>query len=151
MEAVSLIIFCGFSVDYPLHIVQAHIQEHGSKGTGAQQALREVGWAVVSGCVTTCGAASFLMFCEIRIFRRFGQVLICNMVFSLIFALVWIPAALEIYDPLRPWGNKKAGDGKRSQSNDALEAERPQSSSGQVSPDLDEEIHEGFVALMTPR
>ena len=23
MEAVSLIIFCGFSVDYPLHVVQA--------------------------------------------------------------------------------------------------------------------------------
>eukprot|EP00435_Cladocopium_sp_Y103_P055407 s1533_g18.t1 len=27
MEAVSLIIFCGFSVDYPLHVVQAYVHE----------------------------------------------------------------------------------------------------------------------------
>lgn len=101
MEAVSLIIFCGFSVDYPLHVVQSHISEHAAKGTGARQALREVGCAVASGCVTTCGAAVFLLLCEIRLFTRFGQVLICNMIFSLLFAIVWIPAALEVYDPLQ--------------------------------------------------
>merc|ERR1711966_529058 len=31
----------------------------------------------------------------IRIFRRFGQVLIANMLFALMFALLWIPALLE--------------------------------------------------------
>eukprot|EP00439_Symbiodinium_sp_Y106_P045782 s258_g5.t2 len=56
MEAVSLIIFCGFSVDYPLHVVQAYVQER-SKGSGVRRALREVGGAVASGCATTCGAA----------------------------------------------------------------------------------------------
>ncbi|CAE8678751.1 unnamed protein product [Polarella glacialis] len=94
MEAVSLIIFCGFSVDYPLHVVQAYVQER-DRGAGVRGALREVGGAVVSGCLTTCGAASFLLLCQIRLFTRFGQVLVVNMIFALIFALVWIPAVLE--------------------------------------------------------
>lgn len=94
MEAVSLIIFCGFSVDYPLHVVQAYVQERRA-GAGVRQALHEVGYAVASGCITTVGAASFLMMCEIIIFKRFGQVLIANMIFALLFALIWIPALLE--------------------------------------------------------
>ncbi|CAK9008388.1 unnamed protein product, partial [Durusdinium trenchii] len=118
MEAVSLIIFCGFSVDYPLHVawpvalsspsgaedsskqlvVQAYVQER-QKGAHIRHALREVGSAVASGCVTTCGAALFLLFCQIRIFTRFGQVLVVNMLCSLIFALLWIPAVLELCRP----------------------------------------------------
>lgn len=94
MEAVSLIIFCGFSVDYPLHVVQAYVMER-SAGAGVREALREVGFAVASGCITTVGAAAFLFMCEITIFRRFGQVLIANMLFALLFALLWIPALLE--------------------------------------------------------
>merc|ERR1712137_251438 len=94
MEAVSLIIFCGFSVDYPLHVVQAYVMER-SAGAGVREALREVGFAVASGCATTVGAAAFLFMCEITIFRRFGQVLIANMLFALLFALLWTPALLE--------------------------------------------------------
>lgn len=95
MEAVSLIIFCGFSVDYPLHVVQAYVHER-QRGAKVQDAIGEVGSAVASGCVTTCGAAVFLLFCQIRIFTRFGQVLVVNMVCSLVFALLWIPAVLEL-------------------------------------------------------
>eukprot|EP00439_Symbiodinium_sp_Y106_P034565 s258_g4.t1 len=40
--------------------------------------------------------SAFLLFCQIRIFTRFGQVLVVNMLFALVFALVWIPAALEL-------------------------------------------------------
>mmetsp|Transcript_144158 Transcript_144158/g.251238 ORF Transcript_144158/g.251238 Transcript_144158/m.251238 type:complete len:381 (+) Transcript_144158:3-1145(+) len=94
MEAVSLIIFCGFSVDYPLHVVQAYVQERRA-GAGVKEALREVGFAVASGCLTTVGAASFLLCCEILLFRRFGQVLMANMIFALLFALLWIPSCLE--------------------------------------------------------
>eukprot|EP00930_Biecheleria_cincta_P016407 TRINITY_DN13356_c3_g2_i1.p1 TRINITY_DN13356_c3_g2~~TRINITY_DN13356_c3_g2_i1.p1 ORF type:complete len:491 (+),score=90.13 TRINITY_DN13356_c3_g2_i1:60-1532(+) len=115
MEAVSLIIFCGFSVDYPLHVVQAYVMER-SKGSGIRLALKEVGWAVASGCFTTCGAAVFLNLCTITIFQRFGQVLIVNMVFALIFALVWIPATLEACSR-----RKKGDEGKtcRQQESDA--------------------------------
>lgn len=95
MEVVSLIIFCGFSVDYPLHVVQAYVHER-QRGAKVQDAINEVGSAVASGCVTTCGAAVFLLFCQIRIFTRFGQVLVVNMVCSLVFALLWIPAVLEL-------------------------------------------------------
>lgn len=95
MEAVSLIIFCGFSVDYPLHVVQAYVQERRA-GAGVRQALHEVGFAIASGCFTTVGAAAFLLMCEIRIFRRFGLVLMANMLFSLVFALLWIPPLLEL-------------------------------------------------------
>jgi len=103
MEAVSLIIFCGFSVDYPLHVVQAYVHER-QRGAKVRHAIGEVGSAVASGCVTTCGAAMFLLFCEIRIFTRFGQVLVVNMVCSLIFALLWIPAVLELCTRPSPSG-----------------------------------------------
>lgn len=115
MEAVSLIIFCGFSVDYPLHVVQAYVQERRD-GAGVREALNEVGYAVASGCITTVGAASFLLMCEIRIFRRFGQVLMANMIFALLFALLWIPAVLELREMMcskRSKGDSAApaGDG----------------------------------------
>eukprot|EP00435_Cladocopium_sp_Y103_P067325 s121_g29.t2 len=67
-----------------------------------QDAIGEVGSAVASGCVTTCGAAVFLLFCQIRIFTRFGQVLVVNMVCSLVFALLWIPAVLELRQKRAP-------------------------------------------------
>jgi len=94
MEAVSLIVFCGFSVDYPLHVVHAYVLEK-ERGSDVKVALKEVGWAVTSGCVTTVGASVFLLFGQISIFSRFGGVLIVNMISSLLFALVWLPAFLE--------------------------------------------------------
>lgn len=107
MEAVSLIIFCGFSVDYPLHVVQAYVMERG-RGKGVLPALQEVGCAVLSGCATTCGGAFPLWwFCKIVIFNRFGQVLIVNMLFAVIFALIWIPAVLEMRCSCP---NRKVGD-----------------------------------------
>eukprot|EP00927_Polykrikos_kofoidii_P061928 TRINITY_DN56753_c0_g1_i1.p1 TRINITY_DN56753_c0_g1~~TRINITY_DN56753_c0_g1_i1.p1 ORF type:complete len:418 (+),score=72.00 TRINITY_DN56753_c0_g1_i1:108-1256(+) len=153
MEAVSLIIFCGFSVDYPLHVVQAHIQETNSKGTGAREALREIGCAVTSGCITTCGAAVFLLLCEINLFNRFSQVLMCNMVFSLIFAVIWIPSALELYDPLQKEGGCLFSFATLSQLRGAFGL----NSKGETLKDeeMEELPPEGFVMLdsgqMTPR
>jgi len=111
MEAVSLIVFSGFSVDYPLHVVQAYVQEK-REGNGIKEALREVGCAITSGCITTVGAAAFLLLCEIRIFTRFGQVLMCNMVFALLFALLWIPALL-FWCELRQAPKVSSGDARR--------------------------------------
>lgn len=147
MEAVSLIIFCGFSVDYPLHVVQAYVQER-REGAGVREALKEVGFAVASGCITTVGAASFLCLCEIRIFRRFGQVLMANMIFALLFALLWIPALLE-WKELTPCrsGTGKSASKKESNVDSGYAAPRVPHLDLATTPLQSRSWPEGFEAL----
>eukprot|EP00434_Breviolum_minutum_P007216 symbB.v1.2.006369.t1/scaffold371.1/size308833/16 len=92
--------------DDPMDATQDEGSSDGElvQSSAVRHAIGEVGSAVASGCVTTCGAAMFLLFCEIRIFTRFGQVLVVNMVCSLIFALLWIPAVLELCTRPSPSG-----------------------------------------------
>lgn len=149
MEAVSLIIFCGFSVDYPLHVVQAYVHER-QRGAKVQDAIGEVGSAVASGCVTTCGAAVFLLFCQIRIFTRFGQVLVVNMLCSLVFALLWIPAVLELRQKRAPLN----GDAEEGYAMGLLGEEGRQTGGGVMrAPERSERLmlevdeSEGFAAL----
>lgn len=150
MEAVSLIVFCGFSVDYPLHMVQSYVQERDT-GKGIAAALQEVGCAVTSGCFTTVGAAAFLLLCDIKIFTRFGQVLMANMGFSLIFAVLWIPAALESYEACCSRRKPQPHDdcnGTRSRSSGGGRASVPRLDlSSLVRQDDYDEVPEGFQAF----
>jgi protein dispatched 1 len=62
----------GLAVDYIVHMA-ASVAHCGIPGCqGVQFALRTVGLSVVSGAVTTIGAAVFLLPCEMAVFQQFG-------------------------------------------------------------------------------
>eukprot|EP00971_Amphidinium_carterae_P178996 3550458-Amphidinium_carterae.1 len=44
----------------------------------------------------------FLLFCEVQLFKEFGQMLVVNMLYSLAFALVWLPSVLEALNLCTP-------------------------------------------------
>jgi hypothetical protein len=92
VEAVSLILFVGFSVDYTLHLAEAF---HLSPPPKVQNALSRVAQAIVSAGITTGGSAVFLFFCIIQVFKNFGLAVVLNTIWSLLFALVFYPAILD--------------------------------------------------------
>merc|ERR1719482_236652 len=93
IEAIGLILFVGFSVDYTLHVAEAF---HHAPPPKVENALRRVGWAVVSAAFTTSGSAFFLFFCTIQVFVKFGGAIILNSMWSLLFATVFFPALLSV-------------------------------------------------------
>ena len=56
VEAISLILFVGFSVDYTLHFAEAF---HVSPPPKIENALSRVGRAIISAGTTTGGSAAF--------------------------------------------------------------------------------------------
>ena len=62
----------GLAVDYVVHMAAA-VAHCGLQGPPAvRAALRTVGMSVISGAVTTVGAALFLLPCEMAVFQQFG-------------------------------------------------------------------------------
>ena len=72
VECVGVAIMVGLAVDYIVHMstAVAHCGLQGRAAVGF--ALRTVGLSVVSGAVTTIGAAVFLLPCEMAVFQQFG-------------------------------------------------------------------------------
>ena len=68
VEAIGLILFVGFSVDYTLHVAEAF---HHAPPPKVENALRHVGKAVMSAAATTIGSAFFLFFCTVNVRRSF--------------------------------------------------------------------------------
>ena len=91
VEAISLILFVGFSVDYTLHFAEAF---HVSPPPKIENALSRVGRAIISAGTTTGGSAAFLLCCTVQVFKNFGVAVITNTIWSLLFALVFFPAML---------------------------------------------------------
>jgi hypothetical protein len=83
VECVGVAVMVGLAVDYIVHM-SACIAHCGHTGrTAVETALRTVGMSVVSGAVTTIGAAVFLVPCEMAVFQQFGAPFACRAVLPL--------------------------------------------------------------------
>ena len=90
----------GFSVDYVVHLANHYVESPQlTRFKKTQESLREIGISVVSGAVTTSGAAAFLLFGQISVFRKFSSILIVTIAFSLIVSLFFFPALCHIMGP----------------------------------------------------
>ena len=75
VEAISVTIFVGFSVDYCLHLANSYNESHRRSRYGrTKDALTQIGGSVLSASVTTVGASLFLLFADVVIFQSFGCV-----------------------------------------------------------------------------
>ena len=90
------------AVDYTVHIANAYVNAGeevanggGSDGCGGgaggreswrriRVALRRMGLSVISGAVTTVGAAAFLLGCLITFFDTFGEFMCVTLVAALV-------------------------------------------------------------------
>jgi hypothetical protein len=93
IEAIGMILFVGFSVDYTLHVAEAFHQAPPPK---VENAMKRVGRPICSAAATTAGSAFFLFFCTIQVFFKFGLAIILNSAWSVLFALLFFPALLAV-------------------------------------------------------
>ncbi|XP_053546042.1 protein dispatched homolog 3 [Bombina bombina] len=111
VEAISLSILVGSSVDYCVHLVEGyliagenlplHIKENpaGCRQWRASEAIRHVGVAIVSSAVTTVIATIPLFFCIIAPFAKFGKIVALNTGISILYTLTVSTALLSIMGP----------------------------------------------------
>ncbi|XP_071259392.1 protein dispatched homolog 3-like isoform X1 [Salvelinus alpinus] len=113
VEAISLSILVGSSVDYCLHLVEGYLlagetlpatPEHTMDLSAKRQrrtldAVNHVGVAIVSSAVTTVISTIPLFFCVIVPFAKFGQIVAINTVVSILFTLTVTAAMLATMGP----------------------------------------------------
>lgn len=99
----------GLSVDYIVHLAEAY---RSSPSTGrtdrVHHMLESIGLSVVSGAVTTIGAAVFMLFAKIQFFFQFGIFIISTVGISLLFALFGFTTFLSLCGPQGETGCLKA-------------------------------------------
>ncbi|XP_037634369.1 protein dispatched homolog 3 [Sebastes umbrosus] len=115
VEAISLSILVGSSVDYCLHLVEGYLlageamssmTDHDSEHRAERQrrtleAVNHVGVAIVSSAVTTVISTVPLFFCVIVPFAKFGQIVAINTAVSIFFTLTVTVAMLACMAPAR--------------------------------------------------
>uniref|UniRef100_A0A672IHZ9 Dispatched RND transporter family member 3 n=1 Tax=Salarias fasciatus TaxID=181472 RepID=A0A672IHZ9_SALFA len=109
VEAISLSILVGSSVDYCLHLVEGYLLagETTASDLAAErqrrtlEAVNHVGVAIVSSAVTTVISTVPLFFCVIVPFAKFGQIVAINTAVSILFTLTVTVATLACMAPVR--------------------------------------------------
>ncbi|NXD00137.1 DISP3 protein, partial [Certhia familiaris] len=111
VEAISLSILVGSSVDYCVHLVEGYLLAgenlplHQAEDPTAcrqwrtMEAVRHVGVAIVSSAVTTVIATIPLFFCIIAPFAKFGKIVALNTGVSILYTLTVSTALLSIMAP----------------------------------------------------
>lgn len=111
VEAISLSILVGTSVDYCVHLVEGYIMAGNSipnlnsskeiRGWRTLAAVSHIGTAILSSAITTIVASIPLCLTVIQLFAKFGQILAINTAVSIFFTLTICVALLCIIAPVR--------------------------------------------------
>lgn len=102
IEAISLSVIVGLSVDYCLHIVHAYTGSFGkTREARTKEALSTVGGSILGGAISTAGACSFLLGCEIQVLLLFGMIILATTVVSVVYSLMLLPILLSLFGPER--------------------------------------------------
>lgn len=121
IEAVALSILVGTGVDYCIHMVEGFLETHPDhmegkskkqllkqlKGLDANEqrdkrvvvALTHIGVPVLSAAITTGVCGLVLSFCELMMFKRFGEIILINTISSILLTLTFLPALLAALGP----------------------------------------------------
>ncbi|MGH0130051.1 UNVERIFIED_CONTAM: hypothetical protein FKN15_040788 [Acipenser sinensis] len=111
VEAISLSVLVGSSVDYCVHLVEGfllaeesppppHIQDESAlRQWRTLAAVNQVGVAIISSAVTTIIATVPLFFCIIAPFAKFGKIMALNTGISVLYTLTVCTALLSTLGP----------------------------------------------------
>jgi hypothetical protein len=106
VEAVGLIVFVGFSVDYSLHMAESYSQSKEIRRMAkVQDAVRRTGGAVFAAAVTSALAGFPILLCTIQVFVKFGVTIVLNTFLSLFFSLGFLVALLMLIGPVNNFGS----------------------------------------------
>lgn len=88
------------SVDYVVHLANHYVESiYPDRHNKIMVSLRDLGISIISSAVTTIGSGIFLLFAELVIFNKFAILIICTIIFSLVFSLFFFAALCHIMGP----------------------------------------------------
>lgn len=100
VEAISLTILVGISVDFSLHLAEAFTRSHfTTRGLRGVDAVSRVGYPIFSAALTTMSAVLPMLSCEIQILVRFGQIIPLCIIMSLAYGLHFFAPMLMALGP----------------------------------------------------
>lgn len=108
VEAISIAVLVGLSVDYCLHLADAYNHSKAKPGKRyprSQDALTDMGASIVGGALTTIASSFMLLFCTIQIFVKFGLIVTVNTAFSILLTIFVFCPLLMVAGPQRDQGN----------------------------------------------
>jgi predicted RND superfamily exporter protein len=107
-ESLAMDFFVGFSVDYVVHVAhQYECSPYLSRRLRVKSIYQNVGVAVFSGAATTLIAVTFLLFTKIYILHKFAIMIQLTLGFSILYALIIMPALLSTCGPQNHQGDLK--------------------------------------------
>ena len=109
VEAVTISMLLGSSVDFSLHIAEAWVSSSSSgagkatpslkRGAILSAALRKIAISLLMASVTTTVSVALLTLCEVKMFSKVGLLVSASTVASVGFALLPLSALLAGYGP----------------------------------------------------
>jgi len=99
VSIINLVLAVGLSVDYSSHVAHAFVVAKGTKQERADQALGEMGTAVVHGAASTFAAVLVLSSSQSYIFRAFFKQFFGICVFGAAHGLIFLPVLLSLVGP----------------------------------------------------
>ncbi|CAL1540358.1 unnamed protein product [Lymnaea stagnalis] len=100
IESINLSLVVGLAVDYVVHLSESYHNSPRLDRVGkVRDMLESMGVSVVSGAISTLGAAAFMMGAKIQFFLQFGIFMFCTIGFSLIFSLCLFAPMLALLGP----------------------------------------------------
>ena len=100
VEAISLTILVGISVDFSLHLAEAFTRSHFThRGLRGVDAVSRVGYPIFSAAFTTLSAVLPMLWCQITILVNFAQIIPLCISASLIYGLHFFAPILMILGP----------------------------------------------------
>ncbi|PVD32342.1 hypothetical protein C0Q70_07775 [Pomacea canaliculata] len=106
LESLNLSLVVGLSVDYVVHLAEGY---HSSTATNRLDRTRDmldhVGISILSGAITTLGAAVFMCGAVILFFMQFGIFMFATIGFSLFFALLGFSVIMALVGPQKQTGS----------------------------------------------
>lgn len=108
-EAVIYVMVIGLSVDYVIHLGDAYLECPDEKREDRVQFMvTKMGVSVISGAISSAGAALFMMFCRSLFLVKFGMVICYVISVSVVTSLVFFSAMLLVVGPSGETGSLTA-------------------------------------------
>ena len=101
LEGILVVLVIGFSVDYTVHLSDSYKAcEDVTRYGKVKFALESTGFSIISGAISTVGAAGIMLTANIAFFEKFGTFIFLTIILSTLFSLGFYAALLASFGPL---------------------------------------------------
>jgi len=99
LAAILIIMVIGMAIDYAVHMSHAYNEGHGGRKEKCSEAIQGTGISVVSGALTTIGAAIPLLFCQFLFYYKMGWFIFFVAFWGVIYSFTMLLPLLMIFGP----------------------------------------------------